>query len=360
MKLTVLNVAFPFAPVGLNAVGGAEQILSLLDDGLVRHRHRSIVIACEGSSASGKFIATPRPQSPVTDAVRQEAWEQHRRAIREALERFSVNLTHVHGLDFVHYVPQWGPPVLATLQLPPKWYTPDAFHLTRPRTYLHCVSESQHRRCPPAAALLPPIENGVPVDRLSAHVEKRRFAIALGRICAEKGFHLALEAASTAGMPLMLGGEVFGYDAHQQYFQNEIRPRLNGYHRFLGPLGFERKRRLLSAARCLLAPSLVGETSSLVAMEALACGTPVVAFASGALAEIVEHGRTGFLVSNVEKMAEAIIASERLDPEACRRSARERFDSERMLNQYLRLYEDLAVKTPLALREGMKPAMPQR
>jgi glycosyltransferase involved in cell wall biosynthesis len=135
---------------------------------------------------------------------------------------------------------------------------------------------------------------------------------------------------------------VFGYAAHRDYFDAEIRPRLDRRRRFLGPLGFRAKRRLLAAARCLAVPSLAPETSSLVAMEALACGTPVVAFPSGALAEIVEPGRTGFLVSDEREMAAAMLEAGRLDPAACREAALERFSVERMTSRYLERYRALS------------------
>src|SRR3954454_20373589 len=112
--------------------------------------------------------------------------------------------------------------------------------------------------------------------------------------------------------------------------------------RFLRAIGLARKRRLLSAARCLLVPSLAPETSSLVAMEALACGTPVVAFPSGALVDIVEEGRTGFLVKDEREMAEAIDAAGSLNPAACRESAKRRFSLERVVKQYFELYLNLA------------------
>ena len=119
-------------------------------------------------------------------------------------------------------------------------------------------------------------------------------------------------------------------------------PRLDRRRRYLGPVGFIRKRRLLAAARCLLVPSLVAETSSLVAMEAAACGTPVIAFRSGALPEVVEDGRTGFLVDDVDGMAEAIRRVDRIDPAACREAARRRFSNRRMAAAYLDRYQMLA------------------
>jgi glycosyltransferase involved in cell wall biosynthesis len=230
-----------------------------------------------------------------------------------------------------------------TLHLPPGWYPPEIFRLARPETWLHPVSQAQHRACPPCPFLLAPILNGVPVDDLSSRVSRRGFALNLGRICPEKNQHQALEAGDMAGMPVLLGGQVFPYPAHEAYWREAVQTRLaHGPHRFLGPLGFVRKRRLLSAARCLLSTSLAPETSSLVAMEALACGTPVIAFPSGALPEIVEHGVTGFLVESPRDMALAMREADRLDPEACREAARRRFSATAMVARYLELYARLA------------------
>jgi glycosyltransferase involved in cell wall biosynthesis len=107
-------------------------------------------------------------------------------------------------------------------------------------------------------------------------------------------------------------------------------------------VGLARKRRLLSSARCLVVASLAEETSSLVAMEALACGTPVVARKAGALPEIVDDGRTGFLVDDEAAMARAIRDAAGLDRQACRASAVARFDHRRMAAEYLALYEECA------------------
>jgi len=192
--------------------------------------------------------------------------------------------------------------------------------------------------------LLPDIENGVPVDQLHLRISKRHFALSLGRICPEKGYHLALEAAWKARTPLILAGEVFRYEAHERYFWEKIRPGLGRGYRYIGPVGFKRKRRLLTSARCLLAPSLAPETSSLVTMEALACGTPVIAFPSGALADLVDHGETGYLVHDTSEMAEAIKAAACLNSNLCRQVARDRFSADRMVQRYFGLYQQLIRK----------------
>jgi glycosyltransferase involved in cell wall biosynthesis len=342
VRLTVLSIAFPFAAVGRDAVGGAEQVLSQLDAALISAGHRSIVVACAGSSPSGVLVATPRPTGKITAAVRSRVHAACRRAIERALRCWPVDLVHMHGIDFHAYLPPSGPPVLATLHLPPEWYPPDVFRLERPSTFLHCVSASQRARCPSEAKLLPDLPNGVPLDALTARHAKRGFALALGRICPEKGFHIALDAAKRADFPLLIAGETFRYEAHETYFAREIVPRLDRTRRFIGPIGLARKRRLLTAARCLLIPSLAPETSSLVAMEALACGTPVIAFASGALPEIVEHGRTGLIVGDEREMAAAIDAAAAIEPEVCRAAARKRFVLERMIERYFALYRELA------------------
>lgn len=345
----MLSVGYPLAPVGPGAVGGAEQILTMLDEALVEAGHTSAVVACAGSETRGILVATPAHPAPFDEATRAAAWTDHRRAISRAINEYAPDVVHMHGLDFSHYLPTEDVPVLATLHLPPGWYPSDVFELTRPDTYLQCVSRAQERCCPEGARLLPAIENGVAIDMTTRlrPMSEREYVLALGRICPEKGFDIALDAAHAAGVQLLLAGQVFPYSEHERYYTKEIVPRLYPACRFVGALAGEAKRSAIAGARCVLIPSTAPETSSLVAMEALAAGTPVVAFPAGALAEIVEHGRTGFLVHDAAEMADAIGACDKIDPEECRMVARERFSAERMTREYLERYTELAVTMAL-------------
>ena len=340
---TVLSVAYPFAPVTADPVGGAEQVLAQLDRALVEAGWRSIVVAAEGSAVAGRLVPTPAPPGPINGAVRAEVQAAVRSAVEDVLATTPVDLVHLHGIDFPAYLPPPGPPVLATLHLPLGWYAPDALQ-PRPDVHLLPVSADQAATAPEGSRLLPPIENGVALD--GPRLTRRGYALFLGRICPEKGVHHALDAADAAGVSLLIAGEVFAYPEHQAYFEGEIRPRLDRRRRWIGPVGGRRKRRLLAAARCVLIPSTAPETSSLVAREAAAAGTPVIAFRSGALPRTVEHGRTGLIVDDAAGMAQALGRVDGIDPDACRAAARARFDVRRATDEHLALYRRLIGKSP--------------
>jgi glycosyltransferase involved in cell wall biosynthesis len=259
-----------------------------------------------------------------------------------------VDLVHLHGMDFDTYRVPEDVPVLVTLHLPLAWYRQEALARWRERAVFACVSESQRRSWPTGLAdEVVVVENGVAIPERWNQGEREPFAVVLGRICPEKNQHEALDAGTIAGVAVWIGGHTFPYREHQEYFREKIGPRLtsNGagpQHRFLESVPPHDKRELLSRARCLLHPTRAPETSSLVAMEAMAAGTPVIAYRSGALEDIVEHGVTGFLVDNVREMAEAIGKVGRISPSVCRTSAERRFSRERMVGAYLNLYGQMA------------------
>jgi glycosyltransferase involved in cell wall biosynthesis len=333
--MTVLSVAYPLLPVGPDSGGGAEQILSLIEQGLLDAGHRSVVIAAKGSKTAGELIEGSVAAGEITDDVRQEAQRVHLACIGKALERYPIDLIHFHGLDFYSYLPQQTVPMLVTLHLPVSFYP--AWIFNNPRVKLNCVSYAQANSAP--RPIKPPVvSNGVDRKRYRGNSGRKEFLLVLTRICPEKGVHIALEVAHRLDLRLIIAGPVHPFRDHQIYFSERVHPMLDEKRQYVGPVGIDTKAALLAGARCLLIPSLVAETSSLVAMEAISSGTPVIAFRSGALPEVVDHGETGFIVDCQDQMIDAVQHTDEISPETCRSTAELRFDARRMVKNYLELY----------------------
>lgn len=347
MKIRVLSVAYPFAPIKTNSVGGAERILSEMDQALVASGHTSVVVACEGSETAGSLYSAEIPRiDTLNDADRLWCRRRMQAAIDRAVGAHRFDVIHMHGLDFAEYTLPPRVPVVVSLHLPIPWYPPAIRDWGSGRVEFCCVSESQRRTCPPRWRAVRVIENGVPIPPNTDPPPRENYALVLGRICPEKNQHQALDAATQAGVKVLLAGQVFPYREHQEYFDNQIQPRLASsgttpHHQFLGAITPERSQELLRRALCLLHPTIAPETSSLVAMEAMAVGTPVIAYRSGALPEIVTDGQTGYLVNTVDEMASALRHVDAISHERCRSEAEQRFQRKRMIRQYLELYEEL-------------------
>ncbi|HEX4227303.1 MAG TPA: glycosyltransferase family 4 protein [Bryobacteraceae bacterium] len=328
--MRVLSVAFPSMPVGTALGGGAEQILSIVEQGIVERGYQSVVVACKGSRVAG-------------DLIESTSLEDHRHTIRHVLTSYPVDLIHFHGLDFHQYLPDWEMAMLATLHLPITFYPESIFESGRRRNLtLNCVSRSQADSTPPSRDL-PVVRNGILTESY-APAEPNGFLLWLGRICPEKGVHIALEVAHRLNAEIIIAGPVHPYPEHLDYFSRQIKPLLDSRRTYIGPVELKEKRSLLSRAQCVLVPSLVAETSSLVAMEALSSGTPVIAFRTGALPEIVDDGETGFLVDSAEQMSQAVLRIDHLSRAHCRQRAVARFDSSRMIDAYLALYERIITR----------------
>ena len=347
MHLKVLSIAFPFAPVSPQAVGGAEQVLSSLDQELCAAGHTSLVLACEGSAVSGTLFPFPLPSGEIFERGSDVACRRRVQAVLDhILATHRVDVIHLHGLDFASYTIPATIPWVATLHMPIAWYDAESWSRLSANAHLCCVSETQRLSAVPAMRRVCVIANGVALPSFPTRAKKHEFALVMGRICPEKNAAAALKAGTLARTRVLLAGQVFPYREHRQYFDETIVPLLQGAagdlaHTFLGPLASGQRQAVIAEAKCLLHPTLAPETSSLVVMEAMAAGTPVIAYRSGALPEIVEDGVTGFLVDDVEEMAAAMQRVGDISPAACRRRAERRFARQRMASEYFDLYRSM-------------------
>jgi glycosyltransferase involved in cell wall biosynthesis len=192
------------------------------------------------------------------------------------------------------------------------------------------------------------VHHGIPVDDYAFADRKQDYVAFLGRMAPCKGAHLAIAAAKRAGVRLKLAGEVQPLFA--DYWEQKVCPQIDGDRiQYLGPADFALKNDLLANARALLFPIEWQEPFGLVLIEAMACGTPVLAFAGGAVEEIVVDGVNGWICRDVEDMARRI-GSLAIDPAGCRTFVDRRFSVGRMADDYLKIYEGAAVEAQTGAR----------
>jgi len=257
------------------------------------------------------------------------------------------DLVHDESGSFWMHAAEISTPVLATLHLPRSFYPAQAWCNLAPNVSLNCVSCAQTATFEGIANIAQVVPNGIDLEQYPPRKKKGDYVLWLGRICEEKGAHLALDVAQQANAKLILAGKLYPFSYHQQYCEREVAPRMqraNGRAIFVESPSLRKKVSLLQKARALLVPSLADETSSLVAMEAMACGTPVIALRRGALPQIVADGVTGFVVDSPEEMRDAISRVKEIDPRDCRNRAEHYFDGSRMCDEYEELYQRVVIE----------------
>lgn len=311
----------------------------------------TIVAASAGSQVSGELFATGDPCTLTDDYERRRA--EHEKRIVEfvrqrAGEGRAFDLVHDMSGSFWKRAAQIKVPVLATLHLPRSFYPAEGFQDIPANVCFNCVSASQSRSFADLSAMLGVVANGISLDEFGPQSDpdavqtpgERAGLLWLGRICEEKAPHLALEFAGRAGLPIIIAGQVYPFSYHQKYFEREMAPRLRQIPNatFVSKPSFVLKRKLLRQSKALLITSLAEETSSLVAMEAAASGTPVIAFRRGALPEVVMDQVTGFVVDDVAAAVDACRRVDVISNAACTAHARENFSDAKMAEGYARLY----------------------
>ncbi|ABF41086.1 glycosyl transferase, group 1 [Candidatus Koribacter versatilis Ellin345] len=335
--MRILYVAYPLHHVSDASAGGAEQMLWTLEREMHLRGHETTVAACAGSRVNGRLFSTG--DIPTQSDTFEERNREHHAAIRSLLASESFDLIHDKSGSFFASAADVAVPILATAHLPRSFYPGVNWHVLGHNINVNCVSATQAHTFADVPNLVGWVQNGIAIDRFKFREQKDDYLLWLGRICEEKAPHLAIEAAKRSGNRLILAGQVYPFTYHEAYFAREIQPRLDDQITFIDSPTFDEKLDLLSRASALLIPSQVDETSSLVAMEAMACGTPVITWRRGALPEIVADGVTGYIVDSLEAMVSAISDVSRIRPEACRARVEQHFSASRMAADYAAVYQ---------------------
>jgi glycosyltransferase involved in cell wall biosynthesis len=329
--------------------GGTERVVSFLTEELVAMGH-DVTLFASGDSRTRADLVAGWPCALRFDPSIRDANAPHmlmmEQVCRQAAE-FDVLHFHVDYWSFSLFGRQ-STPFMTTLHgrldLPELAPLFDCF----PNVPLISISDAQ--RLPlPEANFIETVYHGLPVDLLTPRRVAPRYLAFLGRICPEKRPDIAIRIARRVGMPLKLAAKIDRVD--EEYFRDMIQPMIDGTNvELIGEINDAEKPDFLSGAVGLLLPIDWPEPFGLVMIEAMACGTPVIAFNRGSVPEIIEHGVTGFIVENEEQAIAAVSKLERLSRSTIRQRFERRFTARRMAEEYVSLYHRLAVKARPALR----------
>lgn len=319
-------------------------MLSVLESEIASRGYSTAVAACAGSKASGAVIETGQPSGGLDRFWERDA-EHHARVLallgQSDESRRAFDLVHDKSGSFWRRAAECRVPILSTLHLPRNFYPTDAFRDLPPNLYFNCVSQHQHSSFADVSNIISVVRNGIEIANFPFVERKSDYLLWMGRICEEKGPHLAIEIAQRTGFPLVLAGQVYPFSYHEQFYLEKIRPHLRPKYPpvcFVETPTLDTKLLLLSQARAVLVPSLVEETSSLVSIEAMACGTPVIAFRRGAIPEVVRDQQTGLLVDSMDEMEDAVWKIEHITPRECRAHVEMHYSAARMADEYEQLY----------------------
>lgn len=361
--MKILQIAPLWETVPPAAYGGTEAVVHVLVEELVRRGHEVTLCASGDSRTSARLVSSYHRSLRTAEDLRDKqpyVWHHAAISLRDARE---YDIVHNHAgeevMALAHLLPEV--PMLTTMHC---LITPDQRIIWDSYPgYYNTLSWSQRRLMPKISGgiFAGVAYNAIDVPSFPFQAEKEDFLLFLGRISPDKGPHLAVEVARRSGRRLLIAGKVDPVDF--QFFTTVMAPLIDGQQVvYVGEANGERKRDLYRRAYCVLMPVVWDEPFGLVSVEAMACGTPVVALNRGALSELVRHGETGFVVDTVDQMAEALRFVPEIDPWRCRQHVAENFDVPVMADAYLRMYRDilegrLAEVTPALERQLLTTAM---
>ncbi|WP_462321492.1 glycosyltransferase family 4 protein [Halochromatium sp.] len=327
--------------------GGTERVVHYLTEALVAQGHEVTLFASADSQTSAKLHAVV-PEALRLGREHRDPLAWHMLEIADVARLAGkFDIVHFHT-DYLHF-PLWRhlqTPQLTTLH--GRLDLPDLAPLFTEFRDMPVASISDHQREPlPTARWAGTVYNGLPSDLYDFQPQPGDYLAFLGRMSPEKGPETAIEIALRVGMPLRMAAKVDPVD--QDYFDARIRPRLtHPLIEFIGEVDEAGKNALLGGARALLFPIAWPEPFGLVMTEAMACGTPVIAFRQGSVREVMAEGVTGFIVDDLDTAVGAVGRLDQIDRAGCRRHFEHHFSAERMAQGYVDLYHSLIASTGAA------------
>jgi glycosyltransferase involved in cell wall biosynthesis len=333
--------------------GGTERVVSYLTEALVAAGHDVTLFA------SGDSVTTARHVSCCAQAVRldpdcKDQLAPHFVLIEEVLRRLGdFDVVHWH-IDYLHYPSSSRSSYPHVTTLHGRLDLPELGPLYDHYRRIPVVSISDNQRLPlPQANWAATVYHGLPLDLQRLNLEAEDYLVAVGRISPEKRMDRAIEIAQRLGMRLIIAAKVDRAD--QEYYDQVIRPLLDEYSslvEYIGEIGEAERGELVGRARAFLFPIDWPEPFGMVMIESMSVGTPVVAWRNGSVPEVVDEGRTGFLIDSIEAAVDAVRRSAELDRRTVRQVFEQRFSAARMAADYVRVYEQLANGQPVGAAAG--------
>ncbi len=350
--MRILQLAPLWETVPPPAYGGTEAVVHLLTEQLVARGHDVTLAASGDSRTSAKHLAVyERSLRRADDLVDRNPYDwSHIAMSLEHAKDFDIVHNHAGELaiSMSHLIKT---PMLTTMHC---LATPDTtFVWDRYRGAYNTISRAQKRAIPQfqMPRFMGHVYNSIDVDSFPFEANKGEDLLFLSRIAPEKGPQHAIAAARALGRRLIIAGKVDNYD--RKFYEEVIRDQIDGDQIvFFGEADATQKRELYRTAKCVLMPLMWEEPFGLVMPEAMACGTPVIAFRRGSAPELIRHGETGFVVDTVDEMIEAVKQVDDIDPQTCRDHVRANFSPAIMAARYVKLYEQLVERPAWSTKNG--------
>jgi glycosyltransferase involved in cell wall biosynthesis len=342
MKLKIAQLAPLWIPVPPRTYGGIELMLSLLTEELVK-RDYDVTLFASGDSVTESHLESMTEKGLWLQKLRSPHAVIMRMLCQVYERRGEFDLIHSHAEFFMYPLLLSGSPtpILTTLHRPLDEEA-SKVALSYPEMNFCAISEDHKRRIEAKGVkTVGVVYNGIDTSKYEFNDLPENYFLFLSRLNEEKGIVNAIKAANIAKKKLVIAGNLVG-GAEWQYFFNEIQPLLNTSNiKFVGEVDFAEKVRLMKNASALLFPIDRDEPFGLVMIEAMACGTPVIAFNRGSVPEVVTEGQTGFIVSDPEGMAKAMKKTGKLKRLDCRNRVIENFTLKMMVDKYEEIYKNL-------------------